>query len=201
MKPPSEGNQDSDRTQPRSQGLSSSRPSPGNEVATGPFTRRVRRLQKMEKVEKVIILNKKIKNSARAVHFFCIFLCRPYTSTTWKCPISLSMQPERVMFCAEIGPVLNLTNTVTDVQSTKLTLNLKQQEPINSEHFLYHSNHSHTDMQSDAVNPTRENSFFTWLNSWGQGVAFDRYCHDSWTSQPKPPWRIIVIHILIIFPF
>ena len=82
MKHPSEGNQDSDRTQPRSQGLSSSRPSPGNEVATGPFTRRVRRLQKMEKVEKVIILNKKIKNSARAVHFFCIFLCRPYTSTT-----------------------------------------------------------------------------------------------------------------------
>ena len=25
--------------------------------------------------------------------------------------------------------------------------------------------------------------------------------HDSWTSRPKPPWRIIVIHILIIFPF
>ena len=86
MKPPSEsdveGNQDSDRTQPRSQGLSSSRPSPGNEVATGPFTRGVRRLKKMEKVEKAIILNKKINNSARAVHFFCIFLCRPYTSTT-----------------------------------------------------------------------------------------------------------------------
>ena len=71
------------------------------------------------------------------------------------------MQPERVTFCAKIRPVLNLTNTVTDVQSTKLTLNLKQQEPINSEHFLSHSNHSHTEMQSDAVNPTRENSFFT----------------------------------------
>ena len=145
----------------------------------------------MEKVEKAIILNKKINNSARAVQFFCIFRCRPYTSTTWKCPISLSMQPERVMFCAKIRPV----------QSTKLTLNLNPQELINSEHFLSHSNHSHTDMQSDAVHPTRENSFFTWLSSWGQGVAFDRYCHDSWTSQPKPPWRIIVIHILIIFPF
>ena len=71
------------------------------------------------------------------------------------------LQPERVMFCAKIRPVLNLTNTVTDVQSTKLTLNLNPQEPINSEHFLSHSNHSHTDMQSDAVNPTRENSFFT----------------------------------------
>ena len=203
MKPPSksdvEGNQDSDRTQPRSQGLSSSRPSPGNEVATGPFTRRVRRLKKMDKVEKAIILNKKINNSARAVQFFCIFLCRPYTSTTWKCSISLSFQPERVTFCAKIRPVLNLTNT--DVQWTKLTLNLNPQELINSEHFLCHSNHSHTDMQSDAVNPTRENSFFTRLTSWGQGVAFDRYCHDSWTSQPKPPWRIIVIHILSIFPF
>ena len=87
-----------------------------------------------------------INNTARAVQFFCIFRCRPYTSTTWKCPISLSMQPERVMFCAKIRPLLNLTNTVTNVQSTKLTLNLKQQEPINSEHFLSHSNHSHTDM-------------------------------------------------------
>ena len=43
-------------------------------TATGPFTRQVRRLKKMEKVEKAIILIKKINNSARAIHFFCIFI-------------------------------------------------------------------------------------------------------------------------------
>jgi len=71
------------------------------------------------------------------------------------------MQPERDMFCAKIRPVLNLTNTDVQVDKT----NIKSKPTTVSEHFLSHSNHSHTDMQSDAVNPTRENSFFTWLSS------------------------------------
>ena len=42
------------------------------------------------------------------------------------------------------GKILSLTNT--DEQSTKLTLNLNGPTTV-SEHFLPHSNHSHTDMQ------------------------------------------------------
>ena len=44
--------------------------------------------------------------------------------------------------------------------------NIKSKPTTVFEHFLSGSNYSHTD--------TRKNSFFTWLSSKGQGVAFDR---------------------------
>ena len=43
------------------------------------------------------------------------------------------------------------------------------------EHFLSHSDHSHTDMQ---LIP-RGNSFFTWLRTQGEGVTFDMICYPG----------------------
>ena len=45
-----------------------------------------------EKVKKNNRFNKQNNNFARASHFFCTFLYRFYTTTTWKCLISRFME-------------------------------------------------------------------------------------------------------------
>ena len=76
--------------------------------------------------------------------------------------------------------------------------NIKSKPTTVSEHFFSHSNHSHTDMQ---LIPLEK------IHSSRDSVRKARESHlidKAMTLEPhglKPPWRIIVIHILSIFPF